>query len=125
MSLFLPASWPVALSALVALQASAQVNSPPTTPAPTTSTSATAQAVPASLAYRSAFDGYQPFTDEKVAPWKDSNSTVQKIGGWRVYAKEAAEPESTDKDKPTPAANPVVPAMPAAKPNPHAGHGKQ
>jgi hypothetical protein len=123
MSLFLSASWPVALSALVALQASAQVNSPPATPAPATPTSATAQAVPAPLAYRSAFEGYQPFTDEKVAPWKDSNSTVQKIGGWRAYAKEAAEPESGE--KPAPSATPVAPALPAAAPNPHAGHGKQ
>lgn len=116
MSQFLPVSWPLALSALVALQASAQVNVSPPTPAPKTPTA------PASLAYRSVFDGYQPFTDEKVAPWKDSNSTVEKIGGWRAYAKEAAEP--TPSEESTPAATPAAPASRAAAPNPHAGHGK-
>ena len=68
------------------------------------------------------FDGYQPFTDEKMRSWKDSNETVEKIGGWRAYAKEAAEPASAD--KPAPAASPATPAAPAAAPNPHAGHGK-
>ena len=57
-------------------------------------------------AYRSALDGYQPYTDDKVVPWKEANDTVGKIGGWRSYAKEAAAPA-------TPAAN-----------NPHASHGK-
>lgn len=40
-------------------------------------------------AYRSTLEAYQPFTDEKILPWKRANDTVGKIGGWRAYAKEA------------------------------------
>jgi hypothetical protein len=42
----------------------------------------------ASQAYRSAFDAYQPFTDEKISPWRETNDTVGRIGGWRAYARE-------------------------------------
>ena len=74
-------------------------------PAPTAPT--------ASPAFRSAFEGYQPYTDEKVVNWKAANDTTASIGGWRVYAKEAAQPAQT----------PQAPDA-AAKPDPHAGHGK-
>lgn len=77
-------------------------------PAPTAPTAPTA-----SSAFRSAFDGYQPYTEEKVVNWKASNDTTASIGGWRVYAKEAAQPAKT------PQASDA-----AAKPDPHAGHGK-
>ena len=117
-----PVSWPFALTTFIALHASAQVNSSSAPPLPTTSTALPAQAAPTALPFRSVFDGYQPFTDEKVKSWKDSNNTVEKIGGWRAYAKEAAEPASTDKQ--APAVAPATPASPAAAPNPHAGHGK-
>lgn len=65
--------------------------------------------------YRSVFDGYQKFTDQPVASWTQTNTTVKKIGGWRVYAKEARQPdviESTEK----------VP-MPNQKSGAHDGHG--
>jgi len=113
-----PVSWPFAVFALVALPAMAQVKTPPALPAPTT-----AQAAPATLPYPSALQGYQPFADEKVRPWKESNTTVEKIGGWRAYAKEVAEPEA--KGSQTPAASPAAPPKtPAAPADPHAGHGK-
>lgn len=67
------------------------------------------------LPYRSVFDGYQKFTDQPVASWTQTNATVEKIGGWRVYAKEARQPdviESTEK----------VP-MPNQKSGAHDGHG--
>lgn len=47
-------------------------------------------------AYRSAFDGYKPYTEETVGDWKAINATAAKIGGWRVYAKEAREPQIPD-----------------------------
>jgi len=113
-----PVSWPFAVFALVNLPAMAQVNTPPAPPAPTT-----AQAAPATLPYTSALQGYQPFADEKVRPWKESNTTVEKIGGWRAYAKEAAEPEA--QASPVQAASPAAPPKtPAAPADPHAGHGK-
>lgn len=64
---------------------------------------------PARLEYRSALEGYQSYTDEKLLSWKESNDRVGSIGGWRVYAKEAQEP--------------AAPGA-AAKPDPHAGHAK-
>lgn len=113
-----PVSRPFAVFALVALPALAQVNTPPAPSVP-----ATAQAAPATLPYPSAFEGYQSFTEEKVGPWKESNTAVEKIGGWRAYAKEVAEPEA--KGGQTPAAPPAAaPRAPAAPVDPHAGHGK-
>lgn len=46
-------------------------------------------AQPAPQAYSSAFEDYRPFTEEKVAPWRESNDAVRDIGGWRAYAREA------------------------------------
>lgn len=47
----------------------------------------------AAVAYRSSFTGYRPWPDEPVAAWKDSNDLTGKIGGWRVYAREARQPD--------------------------------
>jgi len=44
--------------------------------------------------FQSAFEGYKPYTDEKTGNWLEANDTVAKIGGWRVYAKEAIEPDA-------------------------------
>ena len=66
------------------------------------------------MVYRSAFEGYPPYNDEKIAPWKESNDTVGKIGGWRAYAKEAQEPQ---------APGAALPAAAGAV-DPHAGHRK-
>ncbi len=46
------------------------------------------------LHYNSVFTGYQAFNDQPVAPWRTTNDTVEKIGGWRAYAKEAALPDA-------------------------------
>ncbi|HYW56620.1 MAG TPA: hypothetical protein VE934_06655 [Polaromonas sp.] len=62
--------------------------------------------------YRSSFDGYQPYTDEKAVNWKEANDEVGRIGGWRAYAKEAQGPAAQG----TPAAGTAA--------DPHAGHGK-
>jgi hypothetical protein len=57
-------------------------------------------AVPATT-YRSAFHGYRTPAEDVVTPWRDANDLVGRIGGWRVYAREAQEPTSRDQ---TPAA---------------------
>lgn len=62
--------------------------------------------------FRSALEGYQPYTEEKTINWKEANDLTGRIGGWRVYAKEAQQP----------AAAGSPPAPPPA--DPHAGHGK-
>jgi hypothetical protein len=83
------------------------------TPSPSPSDTAVAK-----LEYRSAFDGYRLFSDEAIAPWRDTNDLVGKIGGWRTYAREAAdgskEPTGQRGQSPTPD---------APKPSPHAGPG--
>lgn len=49
------------------------------------------------LKYVSIFNHYKNFNEQPVAPWQESNRTVEKIGGWRVYAKEARQPDVNDK----------------------------
>lgn len=95
-----PAAWLAFIPGLMAAAAAAQPTSTPPKP----------------LAYQSALEGYQSFSDEKAVPWKDANDTVGRIGGWREYARESrpSQPQGTQ-------------APPAAAPaaNPHAGHGKK
>ena len=73
---------------------------------------ATAPAAPtAPPAWRSAFDGYRPFSDETTLPWRQANETVQDVGGWRAYAREAAQPAS------------AAASAPPARAGGSAGHG--
>jgi len=53
--------------------------------------------------YRSAFDHYQPFKDADLAPWKGANDTVRQVGGWRAYAREAAQGTSASTSASSPA----------------------
>ncbi|KWT97258.1 MULTISPECIES: hypothetical protein [unclassified Variovorax] len=96
-----PARWLAALPAIVALSAIAQ-----TAPAP----SSTPQSDPPDLPFRSAFEGYKPYADEKAIPWKEANETVYQRGGWRAYAKDASEEGAGENAPPKPGADP------------HAGH---
>ena len=81
----------LALLALPLWVTAAQAQTAPTAPAPTQKTPVT-KVTPAS--FQSAFEGYKPYTDEKSGNWVQANDTVGKIGGWRVYAKEAREPDA-------------------------------
>ncbi len=45
---------------------------------------------------------YRAHRDVQMAPWKDANDTVTRIGGWRVYAREAAAPEAATPPSPPP-----------------------
>ena len=79
--------------------------------------------VPA-LSYVSSFSQYRLLGDEKPVSWRDANDTVTRIGGWRVYAREAQQPDPATV---APAA-PTAPAAPAAATNDKAksmpaGHG--
>lgn len=71
------------------------------------------------LVYSSALQGYRPNVEVEVGSWKDANDNVGRVGGWRVYAKEARQP-----DVAAPDAGASAPARPDAKPMPagHAGH---
>lgn len=115
MPLRLPALGLVTLAALSVLPAYAQ-------PASSAPSEASAPV------FRSAMDGYQPFSDEKLVPWRDANDNVGRIGGWRVYAREAQEGATGSKAAPPapatggPAARPASPATSPS--NPHSGHGR-
>ncbi len=83
---------------------------------------------PAPGGWRSAFEGYRPFNEAPVASWREANDTVGRIGGWRAYAREAAQPSlpgaaagMTPPLAVPPA--PARPAVPATRPAPAAaGH---
>ena len=44
------------------------------------------------LHYVSVLEQYQAYAEQAVTSWPQANATVQRIGGWRAYAKEAAAP---------------------------------
>jgi hypothetical protein len=86
----LPAVW---LVPIVCLASAADAQAPALT-------SAATQAISASrLTYRSALDGYQPFTDDLPLNWPAANDNVARLGGWRAYAKEAAQPADPPTDQ--------------------------
>lgn len=78
----------LALLALLLWVTAAQAQTAPTAPAPTQKAPVTQATAPA---FQSAFEGYKPYTDEKILNWKEANDVVGRIGGWRAYAKEAAQ----------------------------------
>lgn len=85
---------------------------------------AQAPAPAAASGWLSAFEGYQPFAEAPLTPWRESNDTVGRIGGWRAYAREA---QGADASVPARALPPVapgaaLPAAPSVKPAPSAGH---
>lgn len=61
--------------------------------------------VPPPPTYRSTFTGYRGAGEAPVGSWRDANDAVARIGGWRVYAREAQPPEA----KPPGAAAPTAP----------------
>lgn len=68
--------------------------------------------VPA-LKYESSLGAPRRSIDDKPVSWREANDTVARIGGWRVYAREAQQAG--------PAAAPA--SSGAAKAMPHHGHG--
>lgn len=47
-----------------------------------------AEAVPP-VRYDSAFKRYRPNVEADVGGWRDANDNVGRVGGWRVYGREA------------------------------------
>jgi hypothetical protein len=84
--------------------------------------------------YQSPFKDYRPLGDDKRIPWKAANDEVGKIGGWRVYLREAQEgnkaaPEVAPAAAPAPSTPKVPPGNSLAPDKPklseHAGHGQR
>jgi hypothetical protein len=85
--------------------------------------------VPA-LNYESSFAQYRRLSDEKPISWRDANDTVTRIGGWRVYAREAQQPDTAPAAMPVDAKPAAQPASAGAAPKPNepakpmpTGHG--
>ena len=100
-----------AITSVVHAQSSASADKPAARPNPLD-----AKADVPGVVYRSALQGYRPYADTEPGSWIEANDRVGRIGGWRVYAKEAREPQA-------PAAGASAPQE-AAKPAPaaHSGH---
>lgn len=87
--------------------------------APAAGAQPAAQASTPTTSFRSALEGYQSFSDQQVAPWREMNDTVGRIGGWRSYAREAQEgAKPSQGPAPTQAAPAQAPAAPATKTDP-------
>lgn len=81
-----------------------------------------AAAVPA-VAYRPTLAGYRAWAPPEPRSWREINDTVARIGGWRVYLREAHAPDPAAADVPAaaPAGSPAAPATRAAPSAPAAG----
>jgi len=68
------------------------------------------------LTHESAFAHYRGLTGAQATrSWKETNEHVGRIGGWRVYAREAQQPASASSEMP-----PAAPLKPAeSMPVPH------
>ena len=73
------------------------------------------------LPYTSIFTGYRNYRDEPVGSWPAANDTVGRLGGWRYYLEEAAEPDPSEA-APAPSSPPARQPEEAAQPTEHGGH---
>lgn len=76
-------------------------------------------AVPAVI-YVSPFQNYKALGETKISPWKPANDLTEKIGGWRAYLKEAAQPDVVE--PPAGVDKPAAPTPKPQQPDPHSGH---
>lgn len=63
---------------------------------------ARAEVPPAS--HDSPFAGYRAAGEDGVGSWREVNEAVNRIGGWRAYAREASQPAPDSPVQPAPAA---------------------
>lgn len=54
------------------------------------------KAVVQGLHYQSSLLSFRPFIEQEVRLWRESNDITLRVGGWRVYAKQAQEPDVVD-----------------------------
>ena len=73
------------------------------------------------LPYTSIFTEYRKFRDEPVGSWPAANDTVGRLGGWRYYLEEAAEPNPAEA-APPPSAPPALQPRETVQPTGHGGH---
>lgn len=66
------------------------------------------------LRYTSTFAQYRRLGDEQAVSWREANDTVARIGGWRVYTREAQQADPAP--APPPAAKPPAAVPTGAQP---------
>lgn len=71
--------------------------------------------VPA-VTYSSSLASYRRLGDDRRTDWREANETVNRIGGWRAYTREAQQPAA-------PASAPATPGAPAPTSRPAPAHG--
>ncbi|MCR5864609.1 hypothetical protein [Aquincola sp. J276] len=94
-------------------------------PAPTRPDPLDPRAQVPSVRYESSFAQFRRIGDDKPVAWREANDAVARIGGWRVYAREAQQPDPATAEKPAaPSQAPASAPAPAAPPMPagHSGH---
>jgi hypothetical protein len=96
---------------LAAWAAHAQATPPGTRPDPLDP-----QAKVPALVYTSSFAAYRRLGEDKPLSWREANDTVTRIGGWRVYTREAQQAE------PVAAPASAAPQPHMATPMPHRHH---
>lgn len=113
----MPASIPAFAAAAAALTATlvAVAQTPATAPRARPADPADASIAVPAPAYRSAFAGYRRLADAPLVDWKAANDEVERIGGWRAYAREAAAPAPAAASAPERARVPQPPT-PAQRP---------
>lgn len=72
------------------------------------------------ITYRSPLAHLPRHAEQPLISWKEANETTERIGGWRVYAREAGTPAAPPAGASAPAAKPAEPPK-AASQSP-AGH---
>lgn len=74
----------------------------------------------------SALSAYRRWAPPGPRTWREVNDTVARIGGWRVYLREAQQPQQQQQPDPAPSP-PLSPSRSATPPAPtgqgHGGHG--
>lgn len=86
-----------AVAALIAAPALAAARPDPADPAASTPR----------LLHRSALADYKQPADGPASDWKSANQLVERIGGWRVYARESAPSASAPAREAAPGAAPA------------------
>ena len=72
-----------------------------------------------SVRYESTFAQFRRIGDDKPVAWREANDAVARIGGWRVYAREAQQPDPAAAAKQAgSSAAPASTAAPVAMPMP-------
>lgn len=101
------ASYAIPVLSVAALWTSVAIAQPTPKPTPSpTPSAAPRMSEVAPVGFQSVLEGYKPYTDEEIVNWKAANDTVAQIGGWRAYAREAAQTSPAQDAKPASPAKP-------------------